>query len=87
MNGSARAVVLCLAVATAGFAIAVALAAPESDTVKLTSSLKARFEVPKPRGVPAGASGAFTGTAVELANDRARLTWRLTFSKLSGRAT
>jgi CHRD domain len=67
----------------AGFAIA----APQKDTYKLTANLKARFEVPKPQGVPTGATGLFSGTAVELENDRARLAWRLTFSKLSGRAT
>lgn len=75
-----------VALAAAGFVMAVAVAAPQADTVKLTSNLRARFEVPKPRGVPAGAMGLFTGTAVELANDRARVTWRLTFSHLSGRA-
>jgi CHRD domain-containing protein len=74
------------ALAAAGFAMATALAAPQADTVKLTANLRARFEVPKPRGVPAGATGLFTGTAVESANDRARVTWRLTFSNLSGRA-
>lgn len=63
-----------------------ALAAPQKDTYNLTANLKGRFEVPKPKGVPAGANGLFTGKAVELANDRVRLTWRLTFSKLSGRA-
>jgi hypothetical protein len=64
----------------------VALAAPEKDTLSVTATLKSRFEVPKPAGVPAAATGRFTGTAVEQENDRARLTWRLTFSKLSGRA-
>jgi CHRD domain-containing protein len=63
-----------------------ALAVPQKDTVTLTATLKARFEVPKPTGVRAGAVGVFTGNAVELENDRARLTWRLTFSKLTGRA-
>jgi len=63
-----------------------ALAAPQKDTYNLTANLKIRFEVPKPKGVPTGAVGLFTGKAVELQNDRARLTWRLTFSKLSGRA-
>jgi hypothetical protein len=75
--------------AAAGAALLVAgfaLAAPQEDTYKLTANLKARFEVPKPQGVPTGATGLFTGTAVELENDRGRLTWRLTFSKLSGRA-
>ena len=74
------------ALAIAGFMVALALAAPAEDTYRLTASLKGRFEVPKPQGVPAGATGRFTGTAVELANDRARVTWRLTFSHLSGRA-
>jgi hypothetical protein len=63
-----------------------AAAAPTADTYTLTAALSARAEVPKPAGVPAGAAGAFTGKAVELENDRARVTWRLTFAKLSGRA-
>ena len=75
-----------LVLAVAGFLVAVAIAAPQRDTYKLTANLKARFEVPKPQGVPVGATGLFTGTAVEQANDRARVTWRLTFSNLSGRA-
>ncbi|MGH3136820.1 MAG: CHRD domain-containing protein [Gaiellaceae bacterium] len=76
--GAAAAAALALA--------AVALAAQQKDTLKLTANLKARSEVPKATGVPAGAVGLFTGTAVELENDKARVTWRLTFSKLSGRA-
>ena len=63
-----------------------ALAAPQKGTYNLTANLKSRFEVPKPTGVPNGAVGLFTGKAVEMENDRATLTWRLTFSKLSGRA-
>jgi len=63
-----------------------ALAAPQKGTYNLTANLKSRFEVPKPTGVPNGAVGLFTGKAVEMENDRARLTWRLTFAKLSGRA-
>jgi CHRD domain-containing protein len=73
----------------AGAALAVAglsLAAPQQDTYALTASLRARAEVPEPSGVPSGAVGLFTGKAVELESDRARLTWRLTFRKLSGRA-
>jgi hypothetical protein len=64
----------------------VALAAAQKDSYRVSSTLKARSEVPKPTGVPAGASGSFTGTAVELANDKAKVTWRLTFSHLSGKA-
>ena len=75
------------ATAVAALALAaLALAAPQKDTYNLTANLKARFEVPKPTGVPTGAVGLFTGKAVEMENDQARLTWRLTFSKLSGGA-
>jgi hypothetical protein len=63
----------------------VAGAAP-SATYKLGATLTARAEVPRPTGVPAGARGAFTGQVVEVRNAKARLTWRLTFRKLSGRA-
>ena len=75
------------AAAAAGLALAgLALAAPQQDTYNLTANLRARFEVPKPTRVPAGAVGLFTGKAIELDDGRARVTWRLTFSKLSGRA-
>lgn len=76
-------------VAVVGAALVVAglaSAAPQKDAYNLTANLKARFEVPKPQGVPTGATGLFTGRTVELENNRARVTWRLTFSKLSGRA-
>jgi hypothetical protein len=72
--------------AVAGVLGALAIAAPQQDTYKLTANLKARFEVPRPQGVPVGATGQFTGTAVEQSSDRARVTWRLSFSNLSGRA-
>ena len=64
----------------------IALAAAQGDSYKVSATLKARSEVPRPTGVPAGATGSFTGTAVELANDKARVTWKLTFSHLSGNA-
>ena len=63
-----------------------ALAAPQKGTYNLTANLRSRFEVPKPTGVPNGAVGLFTGKAVEMENDQARLSWRLAFSKLSGPA-
>lgn len=66
--------------------VGLALAAPQKDTYNLTANLKARSEVPRPTGVLVGATGLFTGKAVELANDKAKLTWRLTFAKLSGAA-
>jgi hypothetical protein len=71
----------------AAFALAgVALAGQQANTWKLSSTLKASAEVPKPTGVPAGATGTFTGTAVVLANGGARIAWQLKFSKLSGAA-
>ena len=72
--------------AVAAVVAGIAAAAPQKDTYTLTARLTARAEVPKPKGVPVGANGVFTGKAVELANDKASLTWRLTFSKLSGKA-
>jgi hypothetical protein len=72
--------VALVALAFAGFAFA----ASQGDTYGVSARLKASSEVPKPSGVPASATGKFTGTYVELANDKARLTWKLTFSHLSG---
>lgn len=71
-----------IVLALAGFASAT----PQKDSYRLVANVKPRFEVPKPKGVPTGATGLFTGTAVEASNDNAKVTWRVTFSKLSGRA-
>lgn len=76
---------LAVTVVTLGLA-GMALASSQGDVYKLTAKLKAGSEVPKPTGVPAAATGLFTGKTVELANDKARLTWKLTFSHLSGKA-
>jgi hypothetical protein len=73
---------LAVALAVAGLT----LAAPQANTWKLSSKLAAGAEVPKPAGVPAGAKGTFTATAVENARGGARLAWQLRFSKLSGAA-
>jgi hypothetical protein len=62
------------------------LAAGQANTWKLTSTLTAGAEVPKPTGVLTGAKGTFTGTAVENTTGGAKLTWQLKFSKLSGAA-
>ena len=79
--------IACASAFALGIGLAgLAFAAPAKDTYRVTANLKPRSEVPRPKGVPAGATGLFTGTAVEIANDRARVTWRLTFSHLSGRA-
>jgi CHRD domain len=74
--------VAVIALAFAGLA----LAATQGDSYKVSTSLKASSEVPKPTGAPAGATGTFKGTAVELANDKAKVTWKITFSHLSGKA-
>jgi hypothetical protein len=75
------------AVAVVALAVAgLAFAAGQKGTEKLSSSLKAGSEVPKPTGVPASATGSFTGKSVELANDKTKITWQLTFSHLSGKA-
>ena len=62
------------------------LAAEQATTWKLSSTLKASAEVPKPTGVPVGATGTFTGTAVVNASGGAKIAWQLKFSKLSGPA-
>jgi hypothetical protein len=49
------------------------------------SVLSARKEVPKPNGARKGARGTFTGTVTK-SGSAATLSWRLTFSKLTGRA-
>jgi hypothetical protein len=65
----------------------IALAASQSETYKLSSKLTAGAEVPKPTGVPATATGKFIGTTVEPKTGRVRLSWKLTFAHLSGKAT
>jgi CHRD domain-containing protein len=74
--------VAVIALAFAG----VALAASQGDSYAVSAKLMAGSEVPKPTGVPSGATGKLTGTVVELANDKAKVTWKLTFSHLSGQA-
>jgi CHRD domain len=78
---------LLLLAAIAGALVLAGLgtAARQSETYKLSASLNVGQEVPKPTGVPRGASGKFTGTTVEK-NDKVKLTWRLTWHGLSGKA-
>ena len=61
-------------------------AAQKSETYKLSAKLTAGAEVPKPKGVPAAAKGSFTDTTVEPKSGPVKLTWKLTFSGLSGKA-
>jgi CHRD domain-containing protein len=63
------------------------LGATESKTYNLTANLKARSEVPKPVGVSPQAVGLFTGKAVKQTDGSLKITWRLTFSHLTGQAT
>lgn len=61
-------------------------AAQKSEVYKLNARLTARAEVPAPKGVPAAATGSFTGTTIEPKTGKVRLSWKLTFSHLSGKA-
>jgi hypothetical protein len=70
-----------VAVAAAGlFATGLGLGATGSSPVKLTAKLAARGEIPAPKAA-ARATGLFTASL-----SGRSLTWRLTFSRLTGRA-
>jgi CHRD domain len=69
------------ALAVAGLFVAgLGLAASGTTSVKLSAKMTARAETPRPKGA-AKASGMFTATLAG-----SSLTWRLTFSKLTGKA-
>jgi hypothetical protein len=55
------------------------------STMKLNARLNARQEVPKQKVKNLKASGRFTGTLKKVKNGY-RLSWRLTYSRLSGKA-
>ena len=64
--------------------------APTSTTemaksMPYAAALGAKAEVPKPTGVPAGASGAFT-VALTHKGGKYTASWKLTFRNLSGKA-
>jgi hypothetical protein len=71
--------VLALAAALAAGGLA---AVQKGGVKKLSAKLTAGREVPKPKGVPAAATGTFTGTL-----RGKKLTFRLTFAHLTGKAT
>ena len=74
-----------LAVAAVAVTFAgLALAATSGDTYTYKAALTRGAEVPKP-AAPAGAKGAFTAKVVE-SGKTASLTWKLTYSGLSGKA-
>ena len=56
----------------------------EKPVTRFSSKLGARAEVPRATGVPAGAAGTFTLTLID--KEKYSVTWKLTFSKLSGKA-
>lgn len=77
-----KAVIILAALALAAALAAGGLAAVRKEgTYKLSAKLTAAREVPKPKGVPAAAKGTFTGTL-----KGKKLTFKLTFAHLSGKA-
>jgi hypothetical protein len=56
-----------------------------ATTLGLTARLNAAQEVPKPKGVSTLARGSFAGGLVRVGTG-GRLSWRLTFQRLTGRA-
>ena len=74
-------VTLVVLALTAAFAAGGLAAVQKEGVHKLSAKLTASREVPKPKGVPAGATGTFTGTL-----KGKKLTFRLTFAHLSGKA-
>jgi hypothetical protein len=54
-----------------------------SETYRYTASMTRKQEVPAPKGVPAGAKGAFTATVVE--GSKITIRWKLTFAGLTGK--
>ncbi|HVU78978.1 MAG TPA: CHRD domain-containing protein [Gaiellaceae bacterium] len=73
-------VIAAVAVAAALVLAAVAFA----DTYTINTKLTPGADVPKPKGAP-NARGTFTGRYVEH-QDKATLTWKLTYSGLTGAA-
>lgn len=74
-------VTLAVLVLTAALAAGGLAAVQKGGVKKLSAKLTAAREVPKPKGVPSAAAGTFTGTL-----RGKKLTFRLTFSHLSGKA-
>jgi len=75
-------VTLAVVAITAALAAGIGVAAVGKEaTYKLSAKLSAAREVPKPKGVPAAATGTFTGTL-----KGKTLKFKLTFSGLSGKA-
>jgi CHRD domain-containing protein len=71
----------CVLLGLAGTLAAVALAGQSASPMEFSAKLNSRQEVPNPRGVPVRAGGSFTAKLTGTT-----LTWKLTFSHLSGAA-
>src|SRR4051794_39770592 len=65
----------------AGIVAAVAVAGHSASPMQLSAKLNSRQEVPNPRGAPIRAGGSFSATLTGT-----KLTWKLSFSHLSGAA-
>ena len=63
-----------------------ATASAQNETYAFKAKLSAGAEVPKPTGVPSGATGSFGVTTVEPKTGKVKLSWKLTFTHLSGGA-
>jgi Cu/Zn superoxide dismutase len=55
-------------------------------TARVTTALNARQEVPRPKGNANRARGTFSATVTKTSAASGSIAWRLTFSKLTGRA-
>jgi hypothetical protein len=76
--------VLSIATALALAIVGVALAGSAGKTYTYRATMSPGGEVPKPKA-PAGAKGVFTATVTESGSTRT-ISWKLTFSGLSGKA-
>ena len=73
-----------LVIAAAAAALAVAALAGAAENYGVSATLKNNTEVPRAKGAPL-AKGAFSGKYVENKTG-ATLTWKLTYSRLTGKA-
>ena len=88
MSGSGRvlAATAMVTVFAGGVWVGVGGAGPDAAALGVTASIDVAQETPRPSGVPANARGTFSGSLVRTASG-GRLTWRLTFQRVSGPAT
>jgi hypothetical protein len=73
--------------ATLSLAATAAAGFGQDKFLNVVANLSTKAEVPAPHNVPAGAGGLFSARADARADGGAKLTWRLTYANLTGRAT